>query len=126
MTREDTTELPAEAASRTEHMLASLFGEASPATVFSPPHRHGDDLIVTAAAWERAGGFGWGGGAGVDGAGSGGSGAGGGGGGGSQGRPVAVVRLGPGGLDVRPVIDFTRIGVTLLLAALGIWRTLRR
>jgi hypothetical protein len=55
-----------------------------------------------------------------------GSGEGGGGGGFSQGRPVAVVRVGPSGVHVTPVIDFTKIGVTFLLAGVGVWRALSR
>lgn len=118
---------PADAAAqRSEKMLMSLFGEASPGTVFSAPHVHGEDVLITAASWERAGGFGFGGGTGGDDSGATGSGAGAGGGGTSQGRPVAVVRIGPGGLEVRPVIDFTRIGVTVLFTLLGMWRVLRR
>jgi len=39
---------------------------------------------------------------------------------------VAVIRVGPGGVEVSPVIDFTKIGVTLLLGAVGVWRALRR
>ncbi len=113
-------------AARTERTLTALFGEASPGTVFSTPHEHGGDLVIMAASWERAGGFGFGGGSGEDTEGAGGSGAGGGGGGVSQGRPVAVVRISSGGVDVRPIIDVTRIGVTVLLAALGVWRALSR
>lgn len=124
MTNERDAVSATEIADRTEQMLMGVFGEAHPGTVFSAPHIHGDELIVTAAAWERAGGFGFGEGSGGDAHGSGGGG-GGGGGGTSQGRPVAVIRIGPGGLEVRPVIDFTRIGVTVLLTALGMWRILR-
>jgi hypothetical protein len=29
-------------------------------------------------------------------------------------------------VEVTPVIDFTKIGITLLLGAIGIWRALRR
>jgi hypothetical protein len=39
---------------------------------------------------------------------------------------VAVIKVGPGGLEVTPVIDFTKIGVTLLLASIGVWRALSR
>jgi uncharacterized spore protein YtfJ len=106
--------------------LSRLFGEASPETLFSPPTPVGDALIVTAVAWERAGGFGFGAGEGEGGMGDAGGGAGGGGGGMSQGRPVAVVRVTPAGVSVTPIIDFTKIGVTLLLGMLGVWRALRR
>lgn len=98
--------------------LAAIFGEASASALFSKPEKSGDDLIIVASAWERAGGFGFGGGgeAGGD------SGGGGGGGGSSQGRPVAVIRVSPNGIDVRPVIDFTKVGITLLLGVIGVWR----
>jgi hypothetical protein len=44
----------------------------------------------------------------------------------SQGRPVAVIRLSSSGVEVTPVIDFTKIGITILLGLIGVWRTLRR
>jgi uncharacterized spore protein YtfJ len=107
--------------------LRAVFGEASPATVFSQPAEVGDVVVITAAAWERAGGFGFGSGYGeaVE-SGEQGGGSGGGGGGASQGRPVAVITVSPHGVDVRPVIDFTKIGITLLLSLIGLWRALRR
>jgi uncharacterized spore protein YtfJ len=112
-------------ASSVRESLASIVGEASPHTIFSEPIVAGDHQIITASAWERGGGFGFGGGTG-DGPDGSGTGAGGGGGGGSQGRPVAVIRIGPGGVRVEPILDFTKILVTVLLAALGVWRALRR
>jgi uncharacterized spore protein YtfJ len=106
--------------------LGNLFGEPSTGTVFSEPQRVGDDLVIVAAAWERAGGFGFGSGTGTDqSTGGQGEGSGGGGGGMSQGRPVAVIRVTNSGVEVKPVIDFTKIGVTLLLTAIGVWRALR-
>lgn len=102
--------------------LATLLGDASPGSVFSEPVAVGSDLVITAAAWERGGGFGFGGGGDERQGGGFGSG----GGGGAQGRPVAVIRVGPNGIEVRPVIDFTKAGITLFLAALGVWRALRR
>lgn len=106
--------------------LGNVFGDASPTAVFSSPERVGDDVIIMAAAWERAGGFGFGSGSGeAEETGERGGGAGGGGGGSSQGRPVAVIRVSPTGIDVQPVIDFTKIGVTFLLAGIGVWRALR-
>ncbi len=49
-----------DAAKPTADALAALFGEAAPGTVFSEPIHVGDDLVITAVAWERAGGFGFG------------------------------------------------------------------
>ncbi|MCZ6567277.1 MAG: hypothetical protein O6923_03150 [Actinobacteria bacterium] len=113
------------AAKPTAEALTAVFGEAAPGTVFSEPIQVGDDVVVTAVAWERAGGFGFGGGEGTNDDDSG-HGGGGGGGGASQGRPVAVIRITPAGVEVKPVIDFTKIGLTLLLGVFGVWRVLRR
>jgi uncharacterized spore protein YtfJ len=115
-----------EMASSMAEALTGLFGEAAPETLFSNPAQVGEAQIITAVAWERFGGFGFGAGQGQGGAGDMGSGAGGGGGGGSQGRPVAVIRLTAGGVEVTPVIDFTKIGVTILLGLVGVWSALRR
>lgn len=104
-----------------EGLLAEFFGEAAPSTVFSEPHLVGDDVVFTAAAWERVGGFGFGGGSDNQGNGGGGSG----GGGMSQGRPVAVIRLSPSGTEVTALPDVTKIAVTVVLAAVGVWRALR-
>jgi len=110
---------------RISETLNGIFGEASPSAIYSSPTQVGDDLIITATAWERAGGFGFGAGRGQGETGELGSGAGGGGGGVSQGRPVAVIRVGASGVEVTPVIDFTKVGITLLLGAAGVWRALR-
>ena len=111
---------------RVDSTLGRLFGDASTRTVFSEPEKVGDDLVIVASAWERAGGFGFGAGSGTDeSSGDSGEGSGGGGGGVSQGRPVAVIKVGPGGIEVEPVVDVTKIAVTFLLAAVGVWRALR-
>ncbi|MGI9647375.1 MAG: hypothetical protein ACR2OI_02535 [Acidimicrobiia bacterium] len=110
-----------QAADRIAGNLEAVFGKASPDTVYSTPERVGEDLIITAASWERAGGFGFGGGQDdqVNGGG------GGGGGGTSIGRPVAVIKVGPSGVEVKPVIDLTKVAVTALLSAIGVWKALR-
>ena len=41
-------------------------------------------------------------------------------------RPVAVVEAGPAGVRVRPVIDRTRVGFALAVAAITVWRAARR
>ena len=101
--------------------MLAFFGEASPGQVFSPPERIGDDVVITAAAWERAGGFGFGGGGGSDEDGGGGAG----GGGVSQGRPVALVRITPAGTEVTALPDITKIAVTVVVSAVAVWRALR-
>ena len=105
--------------------LTAIFGEAEPGTIFSKPEIVGDGLVFTASAWERAGGFGFGSGYGsADGEAS--AGSGGGGGGASQGRPVAVIRVSPDGIQVKPVLDFTKIGVTVVMAIVGVLGIQRR
>ena len=109
------------AAASAGELMESFFGAASPSTVFSEPHLVGDELVFTAGAWERAGGFGFGGG--DDERDNGGGGAGGG--GVSGARPVAVIRVTPEGTEVTPVADVTKIVVTVILSALGVWRALK-
>ena len=105
--------------------LTAVFGEAEPGTIFSKPETVGDGLVFTASAWERAGGFGFGSGYGsADGDAS--AGSGGGGGGASQGRPVAVIRVSPDGIQVKPVLDFTKIGITVVMAFVGVLGIQRR
>ena len=108
--------------SKAVEAIAAILGEASPGTVFSEPVTVGSDLVIMAAAWERGGGFGFGGGGDK----KQGIGVGSGGGGGAQGRPVAVIRIGPKDIDVRPVIDFTKIGITMVITVLAVWKALRR
>jgi uncharacterized spore protein YtfJ len=111
---------------RVSEMLSALVGPASPSAVFSEPQKVGEDLVFTAAAFERGGGFGFGGGEGTDSeGGESGGGQGGGGGAGAQGRPVAIIRVGPSGIDVRPVMDLTKIGITILGTLVGLVTALR-
>ncbi len=109
---------------RVERGFERLMGGLSADDVFGSV-THADRVVVTAATIERAGGFGFGAGAGTDPDEAGGGGGGGGGGGTAAARPVAVVEVTPDGAVVRPVLDYTRIGITVALAALAVWRTLR-
>jgi uncharacterized spore protein YtfJ len=90
------------------------FTNVSADRVFSEPVRVGDRVVITAASIELSGGFGFGGDNESNG--------GGGGGAHGRGRPVAIIEAGPSGVRVKPVIDFTRVGLTVLGAALTIWR----
>lgn len=105
-------------------MLAQLLAAAQPGAVYSQPVAHGEYTIITASEVGAGGGFGFGLGFGTPagpgaatqappGNGGGGSA----GGGGSGGRPVAVIVIGPGGVEVKPVLDITKIG----LVALATW-----
>jgi uncharacterized spore protein YtfJ len=86
--------------------------------VFAEPVRIGDRVVIPAASIEFSGGFGFGG--------DGNSNGGGGGGGHQAGRPVAIIEAGPNGVRVKPVIDFTRVGLTLTAAVLTVWRASRK
>jgi uncharacterized spore protein YtfJ len=85
--------------------------------VFAEPVRIGDRVVIPAASIEFSGGFGFGGDANSNG--------GGGGGGYQAGRPVAIIEAGPTGVRVKPVVDFTRVGLTVVAAALTVWRATR-
>ncbi len=88
--------------------------------VYRDPVHVGDRVVIPAATIAYGGGFGFGSGGDEierDG--------GGGGGGWNDGRPVAVIEAGPDGVRIRPVIDFTRVGLTVVAAALAIWRAAR-
>jgi uncharacterized spore protein YtfJ len=90
--------------------------------IFRDPVHVGDRVVITAAAIDIAAGMGVGNGG--DNTGNGGGG--GGGGGRTEGRPVAAIDIGPEGVTIRPIIDFTRIGVTLLIGAIAVWRATRK
>ena len=108
---------------RVESGLARLMEGVGVEGVFGAPEQAGDRTVITAASVMRSGGFGFGGGVDLEedeqevG--------GGGGGGHSLARPVAVIVVGPEGVEVKPVIDFTHIGVTLLATAVTMIRALR-
>jgi hypothetical protein len=90
--------------------------------VFRDPVHVGDRVVITAAAFDISGGMGFGTGGDVAGNGGGGGGAG----AHTEGRPVAAIDIGPSGVTIRPIIDFTRIGVTMLVGAFAIWRASRK
>jgi uncharacterized spore protein YtfJ len=54
------------------------------------------------------------------------SGSGGGGGGGGGSRPVAVVSVGPAGVEVKPVFDWTKLGLAFLTTLGSIFYSARR
>jgi uncharacterized spore protein YtfJ len=85
--------------------------------VYAEPVRVGDRVVIPAASIDFYGGFGFGGDNQSNG--------GGGGGGHKAGRPVAIIEVGPEGVRVKPVFDFTRIGLTAVAAAITVWRASR-
>jgi uncharacterized spore protein YtfJ len=90
--------------------------------IFRDPVHVGDRVVITAAALDIAGGMGVGNGIDNQGNGGGGGGAG----GRTEGRPVAAIDIGPEGVRIHPIIDFTRVGVTLLVGGFAVWRALRK
>ena len=108
--------------------MGKLFDVAQPAAVYAEPLKVGDHTVITASEVSVGMGFGsgLGGGSGraggkhklredepegeQEGEGSG-IGGGGGGGGGSVARPVAVISIGPEGVQVEPVVDPTKIAI---------------
>lgn len=107
---------------RLNELVGRLFEVAKVTAVYSEPQQHGDHTIITASELmvSMGAGFGGGGGAGKDG--EAGSGGGGGGGGSTLARPVAVIAIGPNGVNVEPIVDVTKIAITLFTAmgAMGV------
>ena len=103
-----------------------IFGAARASAVYSEPVTAGAYTVITASEVTAGGGFGSGHGYGpattasttaeanptTPVAGGGGSG----GGGGSSGRPVAVIVVGPDGVQVKPIFDVTKFGLAVLTA----------
>jgi len=99
--------------------------------LFGEPIERNGRTVITAASIERIGGFGLGGGSGEGEDSEGGdvgsgAGAGGGGGGTLRARPVAVIEVSDEGVRVEPVIDFTNVLVTALLALAAMFSLGRR
>ncbi len=113
--------------------MERLLDTADVSKVYSEPILHGDVMILPAAEVLALAGFGMGSGGGVaverEGRRSRGSGGGGGGGGQTLARTVAVIVASPDGVEVRPVIDFTKIALAALTAAgfvMAAWRGMKR
>ena len=120
----------------TNELNKKLLEVAQPKAVFGEPIEHGEYTLVPAAEVFAAVGVGYGFGAGgggprartagremSEGDGESDMGGGGGGGGGtSSGRPVAVISVGPDGVDIKPVFDMTKIGLALIttLGSMGL------
>jgi uncharacterized spore protein YtfJ len=114
--------------------LEMLFAGGDVNAAFGDPVTTGDYTVIPAAEVAVGGGFGsgWGYGksmlmkalkAGADDNGSPDTsrGGGGGGGGGSTARPVAAIVIGPDGVSVRPILDYTKVGLAMLTALGAMW-----
>ena len=109
---------------KTNETFDKLMSVAEVDKVFSPPVVSGEYTVITAAEVGAGLGLGFGIGFTTDedksetekSSADNGSGGGGGGGGGSFSRPVAVITIGPQGVEVKPVVDITKIGLALFTA----------
>jgi uncharacterized spore protein YtfJ len=99
---------PAEQIGHALGMAASGAGAVGPVTTV------GDRTVIPLAETMFSGGFGSGGGGGIDAGSNTGAGSGGGGGGGGRSRTIAVAVVGPDGVEVRPVIDYTGVALAAL------------
>lgn len=104
----------------------NAFDDFGARNVFGTPVEAGGHTVIPCAAFDVSGGFGGGGGGGDDGQGNVGGGSGFGFGGRTQGRPVAIVEITSEGVRIRPVFDWTRIGLVAVTTALVVWRKSRR
>lgn len=92
---------------------------AGAAACFAPAVTAGDRTVIPVADVQYGFGFGWGGGTGPEGEQGGGGGAG----GGAKSRGIAVVEVGPTGVRVLPIEDYTSIrlaSITFASAATAI------
>ena len=93
----------------TQKVVEKIFSAAQPSAVFAPPVVSGAYTVITASEVFAGGGFGFGPAS-----------QGGGGGGASHGRPIAAILIGPDGVKVQPVVDATKIAVTMMTAWAGV------
>ncbi len=109
-------------------VMERLFAAAQPGAVYGQPVVSGNYTIITASEIAAGGGFGSGFGVGPpdasssaqtgtsQAAGAMGRAGGGGGGGGSSGRPVAVIVIGPDGVQIKPIVDVTKLAIAGITA----------
>lgn len=113
-------------------LIGKLFDVTRPDAVFSQPVTVGDHTIITASEYSAGMGVGYGGGGGVGPAANEeasepiGYGGGGGGGGGTMARPVATIIISPSGVRVEPIVDVTKIAITLFTALGAMAMALRK
>ncbi|MFN2144329.1 MAG: spore germination protein GerW family protein [Anaerolineales bacterium] len=92
-----------------------LYEVTEPGAVFSKPTKSGEYTLITASEVTIGLGSGYGFGEKTQGQPDN-AGGGGGGGGMAAGRPVAVVSVGPEGVQVHPILDRTKLGIALFSA----------
>ncbi|MDM8519057.1 spore germination protein GerW family protein [Anaerolineales bacterium HSG6] len=125
MTQEtDVFDRISEEQAKNRHMLEKLLSFAESGSVYSEPVTRGDYAVITAS--EVTVGMAVGYGMGEAEAEDDGDGGGGGGGGGAYGRPVAVVSIGPDGVQVKEVVDPTKIALALFTTIGAMFLMLRQ
>ncbi|MEM7113825.1 MAG: spore germination protein GerW family protein [Chloroflexota bacterium] len=111
-------------------LIGQLFEVTKPTAVYSEPVSSGDYTVITASEVAVGLGAGFGGGGGVsekeNGQNDAGHGGGGGGGGSALSRPVAAIIIGPDGVRVEPIVDPTKIAITLFTALGAMGMALRK
>ena len=113
-------------------LIGKLFDVTRPEAVYSQPVTVGEHTIITASEYMAGMGVGYGSGGGTGPTPNGeeteatGYGGGGGGGGTTMARPVATIIVGPNGVRVEPVVDVTKIAVTMFTALGAMAMALRK
>lgn len=113
-------------------LMGRLFDVTRPDAVFSQPVTVGDHTIINASEYSVGLGMGYGGGGGIgpdpDESTPQGNGVGGGGGGGgaTMSRPVAAIIVSPSGVRVEPIVDVTKIAITMFTALGAMAMALRK
>lgn len=113
-------------------LMGKLFDVTRPDAVYSQPITVGDHTIINASEYTASMGVGYGGGGGTGPAASeeankpGGYGGGGGGGGATMARPVATIIVSPSGVRVEPIVDVTKIAITMFTALGAMAMALRK
>ena len=110
-------------------LIGKLFDVTRPDAVYGQPITVGEHTIITASEYTAGMGVGYGGGAGNSPGSQGdatGFNGGGGGGGTTMARPVATIIIGPNGVRVEPVVDVTKIAITMFTALGAMAMALRK
>ncbi len=115
-------------------VVEQIFSASQPGAVFGEPVKSGEYIVITATEVGAGGGFGYGHGIGPNQGGptaatagqqQSGGGAGGGG-GGSMGRPVAIIVIGPNGVEIKPIVDATKLGLAGITTGVAMLATIRK